>query len=169
MPGAVRNSDVGQSSDLPEGAEGLQLATEVKDNPDLMGRACDSLNARTAAMYLTLAETWVKRGQPAGQACLEKVLQSAHGQPGTRNWQGPPGAASGDGGHAAGGIQEALGPHCRDRRFVQHAIAGEQSPGMPRDRRHRKSMAGRRAFVIRPPASVTRMWPAAKSQSFILS
>jgi thioredoxin-like negative regulator of GroEL len=67
-------------SDLPEGAEALQLATEVKDNPDLMGRACDSLNARTADMYLTLAESWVKRGQPAqAQACLEKVLQSAPG------------------------------------------------------------------------------------------
>jgi thioredoxin-like negative regulator of GroEL len=67
-------------SDLPEGTEALQLAAEVKDNPDLMGRACDSINARMGAMYLTLAETWVKRGQPAqAQACLEKVLQSAPG------------------------------------------------------------------------------------------
>jgi thioredoxin-like negative regulator of GroEL len=67
-------------SDLPEGVEALQLAAEVKENPDLMGRACESLNARMGALYLTLAETWVKKGQPAqAQACLEKVLQSAPG------------------------------------------------------------------------------------------
>jgi thioredoxin-like negative regulator of GroEL len=67
-------------SDLPEGTEAQQLATEIKDNPDLMNRACDSLNARMGAMYLTLAETWVKKGQPAqAQLCLERVLQTAPG------------------------------------------------------------------------------------------
>ncbi len=67
-------------SDLPEGSEALQLAAEVKDNPEFLGRACDSLNARMGALYLTLAETWIKKGQPAqAQACLEKVLQSAPG------------------------------------------------------------------------------------------
>ncbi len=67
-------------SDLPEGVEAQQLAAEVKDNPDNLTRACDSLNARMGAMYLTLAETWVKKGQPAqAQLCLEKVLQTAPG------------------------------------------------------------------------------------------
>jgi thioredoxin-like negative regulator of GroEL len=70
-------------SDLPEGAEALQLATEVKDNPEFLGRACDTINARMGAMYLTLAETLVKKGQLAqAQACLEKILQTA---PGTRH------------------------------------------------------------------------------------
>ncbi|HEY1379376.1 MAG TPA: DUF255 domain-containing protein [Gemmataceae bacterium] len=67
-------------SDLPEGVEAQQLAAEVKDNPDYLVRACDSLNARMGAMYLTLAETWVKKGQPAqALLCLEKVLQTAPG------------------------------------------------------------------------------------------
>jgi hypothetical protein len=67
-------------SDLPEGVEAQQLAAEVRDNPDLMARACDALSERTTGMYLTLAETWVKKGQPLqAQLCLEKVLQTAPG------------------------------------------------------------------------------------------
>jgi thioredoxin-like negative regulator of GroEL len=67
-------------SDLAEGVEAQQLATEVKDNPELLGQACDSLNGRMGAMYLTLAETYIKKGQPTqAQACLEKVLASAPG------------------------------------------------------------------------------------------
>jgi thioredoxin-like negative regulator of GroEL len=67
-------------SDLSEGNEAQQLATEIRENPDLMIRACDSLNTRTGAMYLTLAETWVKKGKPdQAQLCLERVLQTAPG------------------------------------------------------------------------------------------
>ena len=34
------------------------------------------MNQRTAAMYLTLAESWSKKGQPAeAMACLEKVTK----------------------------------------------------------------------------------------------
>jgi thioredoxin-like negative regulator of GroEL len=67
-------------SDLEEGAEARQLAAEIKENPDLLGRAAETLTARTGAMYLTLAETWVKKGQPAqAQVCLEKVVQAAPG------------------------------------------------------------------------------------------
>jgi thioredoxin-like negative regulator of GroEL len=65
-------------SDMPEGAEARALAQEVKDNPEFLTRACDSLNAQTGAMYLTLAEAWIKKGQTAqAQTCLEKVLQNA--------------------------------------------------------------------------------------------
>jgi len=65
-------------ADLPEGAEGQQLAAEVKDNPAFLARACDALNQRMAAMNLALAEAWAKKGQPAqAQLCLEKVLQAA--------------------------------------------------------------------------------------------
>jgi thioredoxin-like negative regulator of GroEL len=67
-------------ADLPEGAEAQQLANEIKDNPELLARACDSLNLRMGTMYLTLAESWLKKGQPQqAQVCLEKVLQSAPG------------------------------------------------------------------------------------------
>jgi thioredoxin-related protein len=67
-------------ADLPEGAEAQQLAGEIKDNPEFLARACDSLNLRMGAMYLTLAESWLKKGQPQqAQVCLEKVLQTAPG------------------------------------------------------------------------------------------
>jgi hypothetical protein len=66
--------------DLSEAAEATQLAASVKDNPDLLTRACDALNQRTGEMYLALAEAWMKKGQPAqAQLCLEKVVQSAPG------------------------------------------------------------------------------------------
>lgn len=67
-------------SDLAEGQEALQLAAEIKDKPELMAKACDGLNQRLGTMYLTLAETWMKKGQPAqAQQCLEKVLQTVPG------------------------------------------------------------------------------------------
>ena len=69
-------------ADLPEGAEARQLAGEVKDNPELLARACDSLNQRMGVMYLTLAESWMKKGDARqAQLCLERVMQAA---PGTR-------------------------------------------------------------------------------------
>ncbi len=69
-------------ADRPEAAEAKQLAAEVKDNPDHLTRACDALNLRMGTMYLTLAESWMKKGQPQqAQLCLEKVQQMA---PGTR-------------------------------------------------------------------------------------
>jgi thioredoxin-like negative regulator of GroEL len=69
-------------AELPEATEAHQLAASVRDNPELLARACDSLNERMGEMYLTLAEAWTKKGQPAqAQQCLDKVLQAA---PGTR-------------------------------------------------------------------------------------
>jgi thioredoxin-related protein len=72
-------------ADLPEGVEAQQLAGEIKDNPDLLSRACESLNQRMGVMCLTLAESWAKKGQPQqAQVYLEKALQVA---PGTRQAQ----------------------------------------------------------------------------------
>jgi thioredoxin-like negative regulator of GroEL len=69
-------------ADLQEANEAQQLAASVRDNPELLSRACDSLTQRTGEMYLALAEAWAKRGQAAqAQQCLDKVMQSA---PGTR-------------------------------------------------------------------------------------
>lgn len=69
-------------AETPEAAEAVQLATEVKENPEHLARACDTLNLRMGAMYLTLAESWMKKGQPQqAQLCLERVQQLA---PGTR-------------------------------------------------------------------------------------
>lgn len=69
-------------ADLPEGSEALQLSTEIKNNPEWMRQACDGLSERLGSLYLSLAETWLQKGQ-AQQAilCLERVLQTL---PGTR-------------------------------------------------------------------------------------
>jgi thioredoxin-related protein len=67
-------------ADLPEGTEALQLANEIKANPEWLRAACDTLSDRLADMYLALAETCVKKGQ-AQQAtqCLERVMALSPG------------------------------------------------------------------------------------------
>jgi thioredoxin-related protein len=63
--------------DLPEGNEGSQLASEIKSNPDLMKRACDSMEDRLAGMYLAMADSWMKKGDKAqAQECLERLVQA---------------------------------------------------------------------------------------------
>lgn len=69
--------------DLPEGAEAVQLAAEIKNNPDWLRRACDDLSERLSMLYLAQAETWLKKNNPQqAAACLERVIQSF---PGTRH------------------------------------------------------------------------------------
>jgi thioredoxin-like negative regulator of GroEL len=70
-------------SDLPEGAEANKLAVEIKANPEWIKQACDQMGERLGALYLSLAETWLKKGQPQ-QAIfyLERVVQTF---PNTRN------------------------------------------------------------------------------------
>ncbi len=63
-------------NDLPEGRDAATLAAQVKSDPERLVAACEQLNERTSALYLTLAETWTKKGQPAeARACLEKVVR----------------------------------------------------------------------------------------------
>ncbi len=69
-------------ADLPEGHEARQLAGEIKNNPEWMRQACESLSERLGSLYLSLAETWLHKGQPQQAAlCLERVVQTF---PGTR-------------------------------------------------------------------------------------
>ena len=67
----------GSYLDLPEGGEAMQLAAEIKSNPEWMRQACDTLSDRLGGLYLALAETWLKRGQPK-QALLylERIVQT---------------------------------------------------------------------------------------------
>jgi tetratricopeptide (TPR) repeat protein len=67
-------------ADLPEGAEGIQLSAEIRNNPEWLTRACDNLSDRLGVLYLALAETWLKKGQPQ-QAIqyLERVVQTFPG------------------------------------------------------------------------------------------
>lgn len=67
-------------SDLAEGAEAKKLATDVHENPEYLAKAVDALNHRSGAMYLALAESWMKKDQPEQAAvCLERAMQVAPG------------------------------------------------------------------------------------------
>jgi thioredoxin-related protein len=69
-------------ADLPEGVDGMRLAAQIKNNPELMKRVCESLSDRLGVLYLALAETLIKKGQPQQAAIyLERVVQTF---PGTR-------------------------------------------------------------------------------------
>jgi hypothetical protein len=72
----------GSYADLTEGSEAMQLAGEIKNNPEWMRSACDSLTDRLGLLYMSLAETWLRKGQPQqAVAILERVVQQF---PGTR-------------------------------------------------------------------------------------
>ena len=66
--------------DTPEAAAAGKLANEIKNNPESMRQACDCLSEQLGLMYLTLAETWVRKGQPQQAAlCLERIIQTFPG------------------------------------------------------------------------------------------
>jgi thioredoxin-like negative regulator of GroEL len=69
-------------ADLPEGADAVQLAAMIKNNPEWMKRVCQGLSDRLGVLYLALAETLLKKGQPQQAVIyLERVQQAF---PGTR-------------------------------------------------------------------------------------
>jgi hypothetical protein len=64
-------------SDLPEGAEAKQLATQIKNDPDRLERACAALVGSLADLYLELAECWLRKGEPEqAAAALRKLIQT---------------------------------------------------------------------------------------------
>jgi thioredoxin-related protein/outer membrane protein assembly factor BamD (BamD/ComL family) len=68
---------VNSFADLPEAAEARQIAAEIKSNPEWTKQACDQLGDRLSVLYLGLADTFLKKGQPQ-QAIfyLERVIQT---------------------------------------------------------------------------------------------
>jgi thioredoxin-related protein len=63
-------------ADLPETKESNSLAAWVRNNPERLAIACEQMNEKTASLYLTLAESWLKKGQEKEAiACLEKVTK----------------------------------------------------------------------------------------------
>jgi thioredoxin-like negative regulator of GroEL len=80
----LRHCEVLQASfpGMEEGSEAEHLAAEIKNNPEWMRVACDSLGDQLGGLYMNLADTWLKKGQPQQAViCLEKVVQTL---PGTR-------------------------------------------------------------------------------------
>jgi len=57
-----------------EAKEALGIVADIRSNPERLAAACEVMNQRTAALYMTLAESWEKKGQTAeAVACYEKV------------------------------------------------------------------------------------------------
>jgi hypothetical protein len=78
-------SDRGTIAGVPEGAEAKQLAAQSKNDPERLERACAALVESLAEMYLELAESWLRKGQPRhAAAALQKIIQSC---PDTRQAQ----------------------------------------------------------------------------------
>ncbi len=68
--------------DLPEGQSAFILATEIKNNPEWLQNAADLMADRLGGMWLTLAESYLKRADvPRAQHYLSRVIQAF---PGTR-------------------------------------------------------------------------------------
>jgi thioredoxin-related protein len=72
----------GEFPDLDEAREASALAEKIKDNPEWTRKACDQLGERLGVLYLSLADSWMRKGQPQ-QAIfyLERVTKLF---PGTR-------------------------------------------------------------------------------------
>ena len=67
---------VANYGDLTEAAEAQQLLTDIRGNPDIMKSACDQVSDRLGGLYLGLAESYLKRGQPQQAVYyLERLVQ----------------------------------------------------------------------------------------------
>ena len=82
---AKRYADVLDACDrLAESPEAEALAAQVTGDPEKLAAAIEQRNERTAALYLTLAEAWEKKGDvKEAKACLEKAAKLCpNGKPG---------------------------------------------------------------------------------------
>jgi thioredoxin-related protein len=69
-------------AELPEAAEGFQLAAAIKNNPEWLQQACDTLSDRLSGLYLVLAESCMRKNQPQQAAqYLERILHIVPGTP----------------------------------------------------------------------------------------
>jgi thioredoxin-related protein len=67
-------------ADLPEATEGLELAHAIKNNPEWLQQACETLSERLSGLYLVLAESCMRKNQPQQAAhYLERVMQAFPG------------------------------------------------------------------------------------------
>jgi len=64
-------------ADMPEAAEAGQLAADIKNNPERLRQAADLAGEQLGALYLSLAETCLRKGQPQqAMQWLERVIQT---------------------------------------------------------------------------------------------
>ncbi len=66
--------------DLPESQEATKLAAEIKGNPEWLQGACDLMGERLGGLYLALADSLLKRGEPQrAEFYLQRVIQAFPG------------------------------------------------------------------------------------------
>lgn len=71
---------VGRYGDLAEGQEASVLIAEIKNNPEWLQGAADTMTDRLGSVYLALADSLLKRGQVArAEFYLQRVVQSFPG------------------------------------------------------------------------------------------
>ncbi|MFO0880889.1 MAG: thioredoxin family protein [Gemmataceae bacterium] len=70
-------------ADLSEAASADKLAGEIKDNPEWTRKAAEQLGDRLSVLYLSLADTWLKKGQPQQAIFYLERIQKMF--PGTRH------------------------------------------------------------------------------------
>ncbi len=71
---------VGRYGDLAEGQEASVLIAEIKNNPEWLQGAADTMTDRLGGVYLALADSLLKRGQVArAEFYLQRVVQSFPG------------------------------------------------------------------------------------------
>jgi thioredoxin-like negative regulator of GroEL len=64
-------------SDQPEADEAGKLASEIKSNPDLTRHAAEEMSERLGVLYLALADSWLRKGQPQQAVYyLERLVQT---------------------------------------------------------------------------------------------
>jgi len=69
-------------ADLPEAQEANKLSTEIKNHPEWLQGACDLMGERLGGLYLALADSLLKRGDPhRAEYYLQRVI---HAFPGSR-------------------------------------------------------------------------------------
>jgi protein disulfide-isomerase len=63
--------------DQPEAAEAEKVRAEIKNNPESALLVCDQMSERLSQMYLSLADTWLKKGQPQQAVFyLERIIHT---------------------------------------------------------------------------------------------
>jgi tetratricopeptide (TPR) repeat protein len=66
--------------DMTEGTEATALLAEIKNNPEWLQTAADTMSDRLGGIYLALADSLLKRGQVArAEFYLQRVIQSFPG------------------------------------------------------------------------------------------
>ena len=71
---------VGSYGDMAEGQEASQIVGEIKNNPEWLQNAADTMSDRLGALYLALADALLKKAQPQqAEVYLLRVIQAFPG------------------------------------------------------------------------------------------